>query len=100
MGSFKDQHTVGTPEKPRGQQMGFAGNPDQNRQEKKETPAIRGVRPKANKLAGDSSQQQISSDPVTPNSNVPSTVTRDNRPTGGGGGAAGFKKRLARQRGK
>jgi hypothetical protein len=100
MTSVKDQHKVGTPGKPRGQQTGFAGNPDQNREEKKKTPAIRGVRPRANKLAGDASQQQLSSDAVKPNTNVPSTVARNIKPTGGGGGAAGFKKRLAKQRGK
>jgi hypothetical protein len=100
MGSAKDQHTVGTRQKLRGQQTGFAGNPDQNREEKKRTPAIRGIRPGANKLARDSSQQQISSDPVTPNSNVPSTVMRDSKQTGDGGGAKEFKKRLAKERGK
>jgi len=100
MGTSKDQHNVGTPEKRRGQQTGFAGNPDQNREEKNRTPAIKGVRPRANKLAGDHSQQQLNSDPVTPNTNVPSTVTRDMKNTGGGGGAAGFKKRLAKERRK
>jgi hypothetical protein len=100
MASFKDQHKTGIPDKPRGQQTGFAGNPDQNREEKKKTPAIKGVRPRANKLARDVSQQQLSSDPVKPNTNVPSTVTRDVKSTGGGGGAAGFKKRLAKQRDK
>ena len=37
----KDQHKVGTPLKPRGQQTGFAGNPDQNRKEMEKTPALR-----------------------------------------------------------
>ena len=100
MGSIKDQHKAGIPQKPRGQQTGFAGNPDQNRLEKKQTPAIKGVRPRANKLAGDLSQQQLNSDATTPNTNVPSTITRDIKPTGGGNGAAGFKKRLAKERGK
>ena len=31
----KDQHKAGIPPKPRGQQTGFAGNPDQNREEMK-----------------------------------------------------------------
>ena len=42
MGTRKDQHKVGTPKKPRGQQTGFAGNPDQNREEVEKTPALRG----------------------------------------------------------
>ena len=44
MGSKKDQHKAGISSKPRGQQTGFAGNPDQNREAKKETPALRGRR--------------------------------------------------------
>jgi hypothetical protein len=82
MAPKKDQHTVGTREKPRGQQTGFAGNPDQNRKEKKETPAIRGTRPKTNKLASEVSQQQVSTDAVTPNTNTPSTVVRDVKTSG------------------
>ena len=50
----KDQHKVGTPLKPRGQQTGFAGNPDQNREEMKKTPG----------------------DAVTPSTNSPSTVVK------------------------
>lgn len=34
----KDQHKAGIPDKPRGQQTGFAGNPDQNREEMEKTP--------------------------------------------------------------
>jgi hypothetical protein len=33
MATKKDQHKTGIPAKPRGQQTGFAGNPDQNREE-------------------------------------------------------------------
>jgi hypothetical protein len=86
MPAMKDEHTVGTPEKPRGQQTGFAGNPDQNREEKKETPAIKGNRPRANKMAGEASQQQVSTDAVTPNSNTPSTAVRDVKTSRGSGG--------------
>lgn len=73
MGTRKDQHKVGTPEKPRGQQTGFAGNPDQNRKHKDETPALRGVRKKGNKMFGDASEQHTGSDAVTPSTNRPST---------------------------
>ncbi len=74
MGTRKDQHKAGTPEKPRGQQTGFAGNPDQNREEMEKTPALRGRRKKENKMFGDSSEQHVAANPATPSSNSPSTV--------------------------
>jgi hypothetical protein len=74
MGTRKDQHKAGTPAKPRGQQTGFAGNPDQNREEMEKTPALRGRRKKENKMFGDSSEQHVAANPVTPSSNQPSTV--------------------------
>lgn len=73
MGTRKDQHKTGIPEKPRGQQTGFAGNPDQNREEKEETPALRGSRKKNNKMFGDESRQHTGSSPATPSTNRPST---------------------------
>lgn len=73
MGTRKDQHRVGAPKKPRGQQTGFAGNPDQNRKEMKTTPAIRGRRKKVYKMFGDASEQHIGGDSVTPSTNSPST---------------------------
>ena len=73
MGTRKDQHKVGTPAKPRGQQTGFAGHPDQNREEANRTPALRGRR-RANKMFADKSEQQMKSSPVTPSTNDPSTV--------------------------
>ena len=73
MGTKKDQHKVGIPEKPRGQQTGFAGNPDQNRTEKEHTPALRGARKKANKFFEDASRQHSGTDAVKPNTNHPST---------------------------
>ena len=73
MGTKKDQHTVGTPSKPRGQQTGFAGHQDQNRKAKDETPALRGVRKKGNKMFADASEQHIGGDSVTPSTNRPST---------------------------
>ncbi|HEY6802614.1 MAG TPA: hypothetical protein VI306_03445 [Pyrinomonadaceae bacterium] len=98
MAAKKDQHTVGSPEKKRGQQMGFAGNPDQNREEMKQTPAVIGNRPRANKLAGDVSQKQLSTDAVTPSTSSPSTTGMNVKPRGAAGGAAQFKRRLAKKR--
>ena len=69
----KDQHKTGTPAKPRGQQTGFAGNPDQNRQAMDDTPALRGGRKKKSKMFGDASEQHIGGDSVTPSTNQPST---------------------------
>jgi hypothetical protein len=94
----KDQHTVGTPEKPRGQQMGFAGNPDQNREEMNETPALRGRRKANNAMLADASQQHIASDATKPSTNSPSTPAMNQKPTRSGGGAGGFKRRLAKKR--
>ena len=73
MGTKKDQHKVGTPAKPRGQQTGFAGNPDQNREEIDKTPALRGSRKKTNKMFGDQSRQHTGASAVTPSTNRPST---------------------------
>ena len=74
MGTRKDQHKVGTPAKPRGQQTGFAGNPDQNREEMTKTPALRGRRKKENKMFADASEQHVASNPANPSTNAPSTV--------------------------
>lgn len=91
----KDQHKVGTPRKPRGQQMGFAGNPDQNREAMKDTPALRGRRKKASKMFTDESAQQQASDPVTPRSNTPSTPAA--APTGVKLGETGGEKVFKRR---
>ena len=66
MASKKDQHKVGTPERPRGQQMGFAGQPDQNREEMDNTPALRGRRTRANKMFADKSSQHVGTDSSKP----------------------------------
>ena len=70
----KDQHKAGIPPKPRGQQTGFAGNPDQNREEMKNTPALRGRRKNENKMFGDASEQHVATDATKPSTNSPSTV--------------------------
>jgi hypothetical protein len=92
MPTKKDQHNVGTPEKPRGQQTGFAGNPDQNREEMKKTPALRGRRKSVNKMFGDASEQHIASNPATPSTNAPSTVANVG-PKSPAGGERVFKRR-------
>ena len=74
MARTKDQHKAGIPPKPRGQQTGFAGNPDQNREEMKKTPALRGRRKSANKMFGDASEQHVAGNAATPSTNSPSTV--------------------------
>ena len=73
MGTRKNQHKVGTPEKPRGQQTGFAGNPDQNRQAKDDTAALRGRRQRSNKMFSDASRQHTGTDSSKPSTNSPST---------------------------
>ena len=72
MSSKKEQSKVGRKQKPRGQQTGFAGNPDQNREEIKNTPSLRGRRKAANKMFGDNSEQQVGTDAAKPRSNTPS----------------------------
>jgi len=72
--TVKDQHKAGIPPKPRGQQTGFAGNPDQNREEMKNTPALRGRRKKENKMFADASEQHVAGNSSTPSTNAPSTV--------------------------
>ena len=99
MPQSKDQHTVGTPEKPRGQQTGFAGNADQNREEMEETPALRGTRKFANKMFADASQQHIGGDSIKPTTNSPSVPAMNQKGRGGQGGERSFKRRLARKRG-
>ncbi len=91
----RDQHKVGAKTKPRGQQTGTAGARDQNREAMKETPAVRGRRKYANKLAADKSAQNIGGDAVTPRTSAPSTpaMTTSVR-KGEGGGEKVFKARL------
>jgi len=99
MASKKDQHKAGIPAKPRGQQMGFAGNPDQNREAERETPATRGRRKISNKMFADDSSQEIGTSPVTPKTNQPSTPAFNARVHGESGGERVFKRRLAKSRG-
>jgi len=84
----------------RGQQMGFAGQPDRNRAEVDETPALRGDRKTANKMFGDVSDQQTGSNVVAPSTNSPSTPAMKESQSGDSSAEAEFKRRLARKRGK
>jgi hypothetical protein len=72
MGTKKEQRKAGSKQKPRGQQTGFVGQPDQNREEMKNTPALRGRRKAASKMFGDESAQQAGTDAAKPRSNQPS----------------------------
>ena len=71
MSSKKEQSKAGRKQKPRGQETGF-GNPDQNREEMKNTPALRGRRKAANKMFADESAQQVGTDAAKGRSNTPS----------------------------
>lgn len=99
MSTRKDTHKTGAKAKPRGQQMGAAGARDQNRTALKETPAVRGRRKGANKLAADRSAQNTGGDAVTPRTTAPATpaMTTGGSP-GESGGERAFKARLKKQR--
>ena len=96
MATKKDQHKIGTPSKPRGQQTGFAGNPDQNREEMKKTPALRGRRKSANKMFADASEQHVAGSAVTPSTNSPSTPAMNTGTKSPAGGERVFKRRMSR----
>ena len=84
---------------PRGQQTGMAGVPDQNRQQKKETPALSGRRKNANKMFADKSAQNVGGDAVTPKTTSPSTVVANAEGhKGETGGETAFKARLNKKR--
>ena len=100
MSSRKAQQKAGVPEKPRGQQTGFEGNPDKGRVAKEEeTPSLRGRRKVANKMFADNSSQHTASDATKPKSNQPSVPAQ----MGGGnvgetGGEIAFKRKQTRRR--
>ena len=81
--------------------MGTSGTPDQNRAAMDDTPAVRGRRKNANKLAADKSAQHTGGDAVTPRTTSPSTpaMTAGKR-KGESGGETGFKARLKATRQK
>ena len=94
----KDQHNVGTPVRPRGQQTGFAGHHDQNREEMDSTPAVSGRRKNANRMFSDKSYQHIATDSTKPSTNSPSTPAMNVKVKGESGGETEFKERLAKRR--
>ena len=100
MSSKEKQSKVGRSTKLRGQQTGFAGNPDQNREAKKETPALRGRRKAASDMFADESKQHTGSDAVTPRSTAPSVpaAAPTNVPLGETGGERAFKQRQAKKK--
>jgi hypothetical protein len=95
MGTKKDQHKVGAPPKPRGQEMGRGEDRDQNREAMKDTPALRGRRKRANEMFDDESKQHVGNNPVTPRSNTPSlpAAMPTGTPLGQSGGEKAFKQR-------
>jgi len=99
MANKKQQQKVGIPARRRGQQMGFAGQPDRNLEETRETPALRGRLKKTNKMFADKSSQQIGSGAGSGRDNSPSVPAMN---AGGHAGETGgeivFKRRLAKRR--
>ncbi|MDX6712166.1 MAG: hypothetical protein QOH96_3182 [Blastocatellia bacterium] len=73
MNKAKDSHTVGTPEKLRGQEMGRPGLKDRNREEMENTPALGGNRNQRNEMFGDKSSKHVGANPSAPRVNSPST---------------------------
>ncbi|MGB9180904.1 MAG: hypothetical protein WCB68_16855 [Pyrinomonadaceae bacterium] len=101
MAARKDQHKVGSPAKPRGQEMGRGRDKDQNREAKAATPALRGSRKAENKMFADKSRQQMTGDGATPRSNQPSTPAQNSGGhVGETGGEIAFKRRQAKSRTK
>jgi hypothetical protein len=95
MATKKEQHKVGAPQQPRGQEMGRGDDEDQNREASAETPALSGRRKEENEFFADKSSQQVGSDAATPRSNqpsVPATLPADTKP-GESGGEKEFKQR-------
>jgi hypothetical protein len=99
MTSKKGQRKVGSKQKPRGQQTGFVGNPDQNREEMQNTPALRGRRKAATRMFEDESSQQVGTDAAKPRSNQPSlpAALPTNTKLGESNDERAFKKRQGKK---
>jgi hypothetical protein len=102
MGTKKEQRKAGSKQKPRGQQTGFVGNPDQNREEMKNTPALRGRRKAESRMFGDASAQQTGTDAAKPRSNQPSlpAALPTNTKLGESNDERAFKQRQKAKKGK
>ena len=99
MASKEKQSKVGRSTKLRGQQTGRPDTvPDQEREAKQETPALRGRRKNANQFFADKSSQQVGSDGATPRSNTPSVPAAmpSGQSVGESGGEKVFKQRQKR----
>lgn len=95
MSRKKEQHRVGAPEEPRGQETGQTGEMDQDRRAKMDTPSLRGRRKGASKMFSDDSSQHTGADAATPRSNTPSlpAAIPTGEPLGQTGGEKSFKQR-------
>lgn len=95
------QGKVGRPAQPRGQQMGDERSaPDKTLQAKKNTPALRGDRPEANKFFADKSSQHFGAGGEAPSDNAPSVPAAIpvGEKLGESGGERVFKRRQAAKR--
>jgi hypothetical protein len=100
MNRTKDSHTVGTPEKPRGQEMGRPGLKDRSREEKQHTPALIDNRNQRNEMFGDKSFKHVGANPSAPRVNSPSTPAAmpGDVKLGESGGEKAFKYRHSARR--
>jgi hypothetical protein len=102
MEAEKDQHKVGVPEKPRGQEMGRPGFQNPNRQAMEDTPALSGTREDENEMFADESTQHVGANASAPKSNspsVPAAIPTDVK-LGESGGEAEFKERHSARKAK
>lgn len=95
MATKKEQHKAGTPQKPRGQEMGRGTDKDQNREAMADTPALRGRRKKESEFFADESSQHVGANAARPRSNQPSipATLPTNVKLGESGGETEFKQR-------
>ncbi len=93
--SKKRQQKVGIPDNRRGQQMGVAGQPVQNREREVDAPARRGQLKDSNKMFADKSAHSTSAGATRSNSPSTSGMTSGGHP-GESTGEMVFKRRLKR----
>jgi hypothetical protein len=98
MSQPKDQHNVGTPEKPRGQEMGRGEYHNPNRDAMEDTPALRGDRKDVNKMFADDSNLHVASHGSGLRDNSPSVpAAMPEGKIGESGGETEFKQRQAKR---
>lgn len=103
MSDKHDQHTVGIPQRRRGQQVGDTRSAIQNRDDAdwEETPEINGdVRRSENQFIADNSSQHFGGDATAPDHVSPSTPAAipEGQPLGQSGGEKEFKQRQQKGR--